>query len=56
VAREQAPDHHAALADEVLLYALHGILHLTGYDDTTPAAAREMAQAQDALLRRVLAG
>jgi probable rRNA maturation factor len=53
VAREQAPKHGAALENEVLLYALHGILHLTGYDDTTPAAAREMAKAQDALLRKV---
>jgi probable rRNA maturation factor len=54
VAREQAPAHRAALHDEVLLYMLHGILHLTGYDDTTPAAAREMALAQAALLRRTM--
>jgi probable rRNA maturation factor len=56
IAREQAPAHGAALDDEVLLYALHGILHLTGYDDTTVKAAREMVQAQEALLKKVLAG
>jgi probable rRNA maturation factor len=55
VAREQAPAHGAEVDDEVLLYALHGILHLTGYDDTTPKLAREMTQAQDALLKKVLA-
>jgi probable rRNA maturation factor len=43
------------LHDEVLLYALHGILHLTGYDDTTPEARREMHEAQDKLLKKVLA-
>jgi probable rRNA maturation factor len=54
VAREQAPAHGTKVDDEVLLYALHGILHLTGYDDTTPKLAREMTQAQDALLKKVL--
>jgi len=41
--------------EEVLLYALHGLLHLTGYDDKTPADAQGMARVQDELLRRVLA-
>jgi len=45
----------ATLHDEVLLYALHGILHLAGYDDTTPDARREMHEAQDKLLKKVLA-
>jgi probable rRNA maturation factor len=53
VARDQAPAHHASLEDEILLYALHGILHLTGYDDTTPAQARTMATAQAKLLKLV---
>jgi ssRNA-specific RNase YbeY (16S rRNA maturation enzyme) len=39
----------------VLLYALHGLLHLAGYDDTTPELAKEMAGAQARLLKRVLA-
>ena len=42
--------------EEVLLYALHGVLHLTGYDDKAPEAAQEMARVQDELLRKVLAG
>jgi probable rRNA maturation factor len=53
VAQAQAPAHHAVLEDEILLYALHGILHLAGYDDTTPAEARTMATAQAKLLKQV---
>ena len=36
---------------EIRLYLVHGILHLMGFDDTTTAAARQMAEAQ----RRVVA-
>ena len=54
VAQEQAPRHGLGTDREILLYALHGILHLVGYDDTTPAKARVMAAEQDKLLKRVL--
>lgn len=33
-------------AAEHLLYVIHGVLHLAGYRDTTPAAAREMRIAE----------
>ena len=39
-------------ADELLLYVLHGTLHLVGYDDTTPQARAEMREQE----RRYLAG
>jgi probable rRNA maturation factor len=55
VARDHAAEHDLNANEEVLLYALHGLLHLAGYDDTTPAAARRMATAQTQLLKRVLA-
>lgn len=32
--------------DELLLYVIHGTLHLVGYDDTTPEARHEMYAAQ----------
>jgi probable rRNA maturation factor len=51
VARDQAPAYEATLENEILLYALHGLLHLAGYDDATPAASRVMARAQTKLLR-----
>jgi len=53
VAQDAALALGGKLHDEVLLYLLHGVLHLTGYDDKEPAAAREMAQAQEELLRRL---
>jgi probable rRNA maturation factor len=50
VAREQAPRFGLEVGQEVLLYAVHGLLHLTGYDDQTEKKAREMARIQ----RRIL--
>lgn len=35
---------------EIRLYIAHGILHLLGFDDTTPSAARTMAKAQERLV------
>ena len=35
---------------EIRLYIAHGILHLMGFDDTTPSAARMMAKAQERLV------
>jgi probable rRNA maturation factor len=55
VAREQSAAHGLDVDDEVLLYGLHGLLHLAGYDDMKPAAAKEMARVQEKLLRMVLA-
>ena len=54
VARDRAAEYGLEMDEEVLLYALHGLLHLAGYDDTTPALAKEMARAQARLLKRVL--
>ena len=42
----------AAAHDELLLYVVHGMLHLVGFDDQTPAAASAM-RAQE---RNILAG
>jgi probable rRNA maturation factor len=56
VARDHAGAHGLEPDREVLLYALHGLLHLAGYDDMTPASAKKMAAAQSRLLKRILAG
>lgn len=37
-------------ADELLLYVVHGVLHLVGYDDTTPERLRAMREAETRLL------
>ena len=41
---------------ELLLYAVHGALHLIGHDDEEPEAAERMRAQQDALLAAVLDG
>ena len=54
VAQDRAAGYGLEVEQEILLYALHGLLHLAGYDDTTPQLAKEMAQAQEKLLRHAL--
>jgi probable rRNA maturation factor len=53
VARDRAGEFGQGTEAEVLLYGLHGLLHLAGFDDKTPGAAKKMAQAQEELLGRV---
>ena len=55
VARDRAASYGLEVEQEVLLYALHGLLHLVGYDDTTPKSAKEMARAQTRLLKQLSA-
>lgn len=38
---------------EILLYGLHGLLHLAGYDDTTTSGYDRMHRAEDRLLTRL---
>ena len=42
VAREYAADRGHGLGLELLLYVVHGCLHLCGYDDSTDKAAAQM--------------
>jgi probable rRNA maturation factor len=39
------------LVRELHLYIVHGLLHLHGFDDRTPAEARKMKNTQDRILR-----
>lgn len=41
-------------AHELALYLVHGLLHLQGYDDHTPAQRRRMRAAERRLLARVI--
>ena len=47
--REAAVRGHDAVS-EVLLYAVHGTLHLLGWDDDTPAEAERMHEFEDKVL------
>jgi rRNA maturation RNase YbeY len=44
---------HTMWQAEVVRYAVHGILHLLGYDDSHLAARRVMKRAEDRCLRRL---
>ena len=50
-AARQAEAAGWSLADEVALLAVHGLLHLLGYDDETEAGAWEMQAKTEAALR-----
>jgi rRNA maturation RNase YbeY len=52
-ARRQATRRKIALRNELLLYALHGLLHLCGFDDRTDADFRKMHHMEDKLLRKL---
>ncbi|MBI5303084.1 MAG: rRNA maturation RNase YbeY [Chloroflexi bacterium] len=52
-ARVQARDAGWRIADELDLLAVHGILHLLGYDDLTPRKRARMWKRQKAILGRV---
>jgi probable rRNA maturation factor len=47
--REAAERAHSA-TDELMLYLVHGLLHLLGYEDQTPAGARRMRRREKAIL------
>jgi len=56
VAIENARDHGHSFNHELLLYAVHSLLHVRGYDDRTPADAVRMHRREDALLIRLGVG
>lgn len=51
VAAEYAQDRGHDPQTELLLYVIHGCLHLCGYDDTSPQARREMRAKEHAYLQ-----
>jgi probable rRNA maturation factor len=46
----QADHYHSTPADELLLYVIHGLLHLVGFDDQTDARRKEMRCAEHVYL------
>ncbi len=54
MARRHAGMFGNSLMRELQLYIVHGLLHLHGFDDRTPAEARKMKRAQEQILRRAL--
>jgi probable rRNA maturation factor len=52
-ARRQATQRGSTVEKELLLYALHGMLHLCGFDDRTAAGYRRMHAKEDQVLTRL---
>ncbi len=52
-AARQAARYGHPVAEELCLLAVHGVLHLLGYDHDTPERQAEMWAVQDAVLRRL---
>jgi probable rRNA maturation factor len=51
-AASAADEHGTTAADEQLLYVIHGMLHLLGYDDLQPADADQMRAAEQRYLKQ----
>lgn len=51
-ARENSKKYHVTLNDEILRLVTHGILHMTGYDDTTTAKRRRMKEVEDVMVQK----
>ena len=52
-AQREAAHYGWPAADELLLYVVHGALHLVGGDDTTPAGAAEMRRREREVLATI---
>jgi len=53
VARKSARILRKPVSHELLLYVLHGMLHLCGMDDLDPLAYRLIHEAEDRILRKI---
>jgi probable rRNA maturation factor len=52
-AGRRAAEHGTRLEHELLLYAIHGMLHLCGFDDRTPDRYQAMHRKEDQILTRL---
>lgn len=55
IAESRAKEFGHDTTTELALYIIHGLLHLSGHDDTAPEPARQMAATQKKILQKVLA-
>lgn len=54
LAARRARRRRSGVQRELLLYVVHGLLHLMGYDDSSPAARAKIANRQEELLEEFL--
>ena len=55
-ARRRASELGHSVEHELLLYAVHSLLHVQGHDDATPSQAARMHQREDELLAQIGVG
>jgi probable rRNA maturation factor len=53
VASRHAKQYRATLGQELARYIIHGVLHLRGFDDQTPAVRRKMKREENRLLQKL---
>jgi probable rRNA maturation factor len=53
VAQENAADRGHDVGPELILYVIHGCLHLCGYDDKVPRSAAEMRNTEREYLQKL---
>lgn len=54
VAAARAPEFGHSTTQELALYIIHGLLHLSGFDDISEPDAKKMAATQQEILKLVL--
>ena len=52
-ALENSKKYHVSLNNEILRLVIHGILHMTGYDDVTSAKRKRMKKVEDVLVQKL---
>ena len=52
IACANAKEHQTSTEKEIILYVIHGILHLAGYDDHSPKDILQMRSMENKLLER----
>ena len=55
-ASRQAQEHGVQIMDEIRLLIVHGILHLFGFDHSSPEEEREMWSKQEEIINRIKNG
>lgn len=49
----QAPLYRHSFKEELILYMIHGVLHLLGYDDEQPAPRKIMRQEEERIMNKI---
>jgi len=52
-ALENSKKYHVTLNNEILRLVIHGILHMTGYDDVTLAKRKRMKKVEDVMVQKL---